>query len=134
MLRQIINPQPGIRLNNPENPDDFKTRLIKMIPGEVVAVYLACNTAVTQFGIKNYVAYWIVFGIILLLTPLYLKRVMNINDIVQILIMTVAFILWCITIDKPFDSLFADSKQQQLFSTLALSIYTFAIPIFYRGT
>jgi hypothetical protein len=131
MARQVIHPSGQRGLAG--TADDFKDRLVKMIPGEVVAVYLACNTAITEFKGSDS-TYWIVFAIIIGLFPFYLKRVMNVTDITQIIIMSIAFVLWCSTIEKPFDQLFNhDAQKQKLFSTLALTLYTFIVPIFYKG-
>jgi hypothetical protein len=104
-----------------------------MIPGEVVAAYLACNTAITQFEGPSY-SYWVVFGLLLALMPLYLVRIMKITDATQIVLMCIAFVLWCITIDKPFDQIFSTLDGQRLFSTLVLTLFTFAVPLFYKGT
>ena len=100
MTRQVIKtqvPQRGLT----SDKDDFKDRLVKMIPGEVVAAYLACNTAITQFK-GEHLLYWIVLGIMLFLVPFYLIRIMNVTDTTQIVIMCFAFLLWCFTIQKPF--------------------------------
>ena len=133
MIRQIIKSKPGARLNSPENSDDYKDRLIKMIPADVVAVYLACNTAVGQFK-GDYSWYWYVFAIILFFTPFYLIRVLEVKDLVQIILMCVSFILWTMTIDNPFVKLFnGDINKLKLFSTIAVALYTFVMPIFYKG-
>lgn len=134
MVRQVLSEdRQGLRSDDTARGDDLKSRIIKMIPGEIVAAYIACNTAITQFEGTD-ATYWIVFALIILLTPFYLRRIMQIKDLVQILIMCVAFILWCITLEQPFDQVFNDKNAQQLFSTLALTIFTFAVPIFYKGT
>lgn len=131
MARQISSAS-GVRALQQPSADDYKDRLIKMIPGEVVAAYLACNTAITQFKGSDS-SYWIIFGILLVLFPFYLIRIMNVTDAAQIIIMSIAFILWTMTLSQPFIQVFKDANSQQLFSTLALTIYTFAVPIFYKG-
>jgi hypothetical protein len=133
MIRQIVKSKPGARLNSPENSDDYKDRLIKMIPTDVVAVYLACNTAVGQFK-GDYNLYWYVFAIILFFTPFYLIRVLEVKDLVQIILMCISFTLWTMTIDNPFIRLFhGNVNTLKLFSTIAVALYTFAVPIFYKG-
>ena len=129
MFRQV-NRRSELRDNQPG--DDFKSRLVKMIPGEVVAAYLACNTAITQFG-GDKEWYWVILGIILIVLPFYLTRVMNITDKVQIILMCIAFVIWCTTLEKPFDQWLSPSSKRQLVSTLALTLFTFIVPIFYKG-
>ena len=135
MARQIYKYRPGSKagLNDENgNDNDYKNRLIKMIPGDVLALYLACNTAITQFK-GTYTHYWSVFGIVLVLMVFYLKKILKIEDWVQIVLMCISFVLWCMTLDHPFDKCFKNHDQQMLFSSLAVAIFTFAIPIFYKG-
>jgi hypothetical protein len=133
MARQIVK-NTNYRINgNTQDENNFRQRLIKMIPGEIVAAYLACNTAIAQFGDDNPLTHWIVFGIMLALTPFYLKKIMGVTDPVQIIIMTIAFVLWTMTLKMPFADIFEVLRKQQLFSTLALTIFTFTVPIFYKG-
>lgn len=133
MNRQVERRTIQQREPTPAGSDEYKDRLIKMIPGEVVAAYMACNTAITQFK-GDYLLYWTVFGIIVALLPFYLQRIMQVTDAFQILIMCIAFVLWCTTIPRPFEHLFGGkADQQQLYSTLALTLFTFAVPIFYKG-
>jgi hypothetical protein len=133
MARQVIKTQ-VLQRDLTSGKDNFKDRLVKMIPGEVVAAYLACNTTITQFKGEDFL-YWVVLGFMLLLMPFYLVRIMKVTDTAQIVIMCVAFLLWCATIQKPFDLLFdGNVEQQQLYSTLALTLFTFTVPVFYKGT
>lgn len=133
MSRQIIG-KPRIGPSDPSvQTDNYADRIIKMIPADIVAVYLACNTAVQQFK-GAYHWYWYVFLIILLLTPFYLIRVLEIKHWVQIVLMCISFTLWTMTIEHPFVKLFhGDVNKLKLFSTVAVAIYTFAVPIFYKG-
>lgn len=131
MARQVYKQpiQQGIQPANPAG-DSYNDRLVKMIPSDVVALYLACNTAVSTFhGTSS--TYWIVFFFILLILPFYLKRIAGVTETMQIVVMTINFVLWCSTLDQPFDFMQGDSKK--LFSTISVALFTFAVPIIYRG-
>lgn len=136
MPRQIYRVTPGqpkgLQPENNGDDNDYKSRLIKMIPADVVALYLACNTAITQFK-GGYTHYWVVFGIVLILMFFYLRRILKITDWIQVILMCISFALWCITLDHPFDKWFKNHDQQMLFSSLSVAIFTFAVPIFYKG-
>jgi hypothetical protein len=59
---------------------------------------------------------------------------MKVTDTLQIVIMCLAFLLWCSTNDQPFNQLFEkEPGQRQLYSTLALTLFTFGVPLFYKG-
>lgn len=135
MTRQVKAKRQSIdRELNPQSTDDkYTDRLIKMIPADVVAAYLACNATIAQFAGPAKL-YWIVLCIILALLPVYLVRLMQVTDILQIVIMCLAFLLWCSTNDQPFKQLFeSNPTQRQLYSTLALTLFTFGVPLFYKG-
>src|SRR5438477_1748280 len=59
----------------PPKPDSYTDRLLKYIPVEVVAVYLAADAALRQVSdlSSRSVANWVVFAVLLLGTAAYLS-------------------------------------------------------------
>jgi len=127
-----VNADPMINVNK---PDPYQSKLLKLIPSEIVGVYL------TIFGIikstygeitlpeTSGIITWIVFGILLVLTPLYLKFVMKVSKGMQIALTTVGFVIWVLTIGGPFSTLeTGDSKLIPLLGAIVLPIYTLFIP------
>jgi hypothetical protein len=126
---QIGKLAPGIQ------PDNYADRLVKMIPAEIVSLYLFLHSYVSENGADSKYN-WLLWAIILLLcvlTPLYLKRIMSVVNGKQIFFTTLAFFFWCFTFGSPFNDLISDVKELKMISTVVLALYTFALPIFYKG-
>lgn len=132
MPRQIFHSQKNKNLLQSKS-DDYKERLIKMIPADIVAFYLTCNSAVAAYE-GSQAAYWSVFFLVLISVPFYLSRIMLVESKRQIVIMCITFVLWCITLDEPFnENLFHGLKPKQLFSSIAVAAFIYIIPMCYKG-
>lgn len=96
-----------------KNGDPYEVRLLKYIPAEIVALYLATMRAVPVEPDKPIpcLAYAIVFAANLILVPLYLyfatrDKAKNKGPLVpQIVLATVAFPVWVFAIGPPFSCL-----------------------------
>ncbi|GHN02299.1 hypothetical protein WSM22_37880 [Cytophagales bacterium WSM2-2] len=118
-----------------ESVNDFKDRLVKLIPSEVVTAY------VTIFGLiksANQISealrgwlQWGAFGVLLILTPFYLVLVSNVKSKMQIVFTTIAFVIWVIVVGGPFDKLLGGASG--LVGSILLILYTLLIPFFYKG-
>lgn len=108
--------------------DDFNARVMKYIPAEVVAVYVFVQGLISQSNGTgaNMTLLWIVFGVVLVLTPLYLWRVQHVGKAVQLLISTVAFAVWVFSLGGPFASL---SWYQAIYGAVLLPLFTFAVGV-----
>jgi hypothetical protein len=109
-------------------PDDYLTRIIKYIPSEVVALYITLQASVSaaRAEIPYELISWLIFAVGVLGTVLYLWRVENVNDKLQISISTGAFVAWVFALGGPFSNL---SWYHPLYGALLLPIYTFFIPV-----
>ena len=129
-----------IRIKDPEavldllaqTPDDYKTRLLKYIPAEVIALYLTLDgllrpTAAHPIAATKMFIYWLVFAFGLVVTPLYLWRVQNVRKTAQLGISTVAFVVWVYALGGPFQVM---SNYDPLYGSILLPTYTFLIAIF----
>jgi hypothetical protein len=134
MRRQIIGPSQVSALGPNTQADDYADRLVKMIPAEIVSLYLFLHSYVSDNGTNK--LNWLLWSILILLcllTPMYLKRIMNVVDGKQIFFTTLAFIFWVLTFGSPFNDFIKDEKVLKMISTVLLAMYTFALPIFYKG-
>jgi hypothetical protein len=114
-----------------QTPDDYKTKLMKNIPGEVIALYVTIDAMVRTSAhspgeAKN--VYWFLFVFGLVVTPLYLWRITQVRKITQLVISAGAFGVWVFALGGPFTGL-SWYEHNQLFAGIVLPIYTFCIPL-----
>lgn len=110
--------------------DDYKTKLAKYIPGEIIAAYVAIDVIIKSATKFSEGVYWIVFLALLVLTPLYVWRVTTEPPkkaaIAQIVVSTIAFFVWVFALGGPFASL---GWYVPVYGAILLVIYTAAIPV-----
>lgn len=117
----------------PANEDLYKDRLIKLIPGEVVALYLVGQGIIPQEGT------WVQFvWIVICLVGLIMFRIQGTRDPVQnqspqipsVIIASLAFLIWVYTLGGPFASI---GIHIPYVGSLLVLIWTFFIPLVYKG-
>ena len=109
----------------PIAPDDYKDRLIKYIPAEIVAAFLAIQNIInaaqqSQVGLL----FWGAFGVLLILTPIYLAKVQKVSKVTQLAISTIAFIVWVYALGGPFAGTPIHSP---LAAAIVLILYTLVV-------
>jgi hypothetical protein len=111
-----------------EKADDYLTRLLKYIPAESVALWIALYGIVTGASseIPIDIVTWLIFIALAILTPLYLWRIAKVTSEMQIAISTLAFVVWVFALGGPF-ALY--TWYNPIYGALLLPIFTFAIPI-----
>ena len=109
-------------------PDDYKERILKFIPAEVVTLYLFLYglAKATEDEIPFEVISWVLFGVGIFGTILHLWRIAKVSAWSQILISTRAFVVWVFALGGPFLQL---PWYNSVYGALLLPIYTFFIPI-----
>ncbi len=124
----------AIKTKMPEatiTPDDYLTRLIKFVPSEVVALYITLYALANSS--RNEIAFdavvWAIFIVGIIATPLYLWRVAKVADWTQMIISTIAFVVWIFALGGPFSTL---SWYHPVYGALLLPVYTFFVPIISR--
>jgi len=138
MIRQVIKGRADqIRLEKTqpqENADKYLDRLLKLIPGETVALYLflqgVLNSGLADNPGQFSIWLWSTVVILAVGNVLYLRRFQNITDPTQIVILTVAFFIWLFAIGGPF-ALFG--WYQPFMGSVVLGLFTFFIPMVYTG-
>lgn len=127
-------------------PDDFKDRLVKLIPTEIVTAYITIQGLITGAGGaaagtptsgsdnttgNAQTLLWIVFIVLTILTPIYLYFISKVRKWLQILFNTVAFIIWVIVIGGPIEEILGFPAE--FIGSIILVIYTLLIPLVYKG-
>jgi hypothetical protein len=141
MGRQVIKApedRGGVRgpTPSPGTEDAYLERLFKLIPSETIAVYLfiegvllsAFNDAEQQNQLVTWL--WVILIILLVGNFFYLRRLQDVKDPAQHVILALALIVWIFTIGGPFQYL---SFYQPFMGALVLGLFTFFVPIFYTG-
>ena len=111
---------------------DYKSKLRKLIPTEIIAAYMVIHGIfqgqVIQVGEKDltHIVGWSVFAALLILTPLYLVKIHDVKSKAQMLLTTLSFPVWVYTIGGPFEM--AGWYQPQIASCI-LVVWTLIIPL-----
>jgi len=123
--------QPAPAAAPPIQPDDFTARLVKYVPSDVIAVYVAVFTVLGTVKGEAKLPWleWVVFAIIVALTPLYLHRVGKVGKLSQVIISTVALVIWAFAYGKPFDNLGWYDVYGLVIAGILLPLYTFGVAI-----
>lgn len=104
---------------------DYRGKLLKLIPSEIVAAYMALQGVVPENSAK-----WgltIVAILLLLITPFYLRIVEKVKGKPQIVFSTLSFIVWIYSLGGPFR--YFDLYQPWI-ATIVLVLWTMLIPVF----
>lgn len=121
----------------PKKEDKYTDKLIKLIPGEIVSVYLAVYAFVKSSSYDpadQQLLQWIVFTAILVLTPVYLYKMAGVTKWTQILFNTIAFVVWVFSFGGPAEGMTVYHFSLQFLVALFLPVYTLFIPLFYKSS
>lgn len=110
-----------------KSSDQNLDRLYKLLPADITAAYIGIRTLIST-ETNNSDSYLLFFGaVILLLTPIYYYRLLQIKDIVQVSFLTFSFAVWAANIDiNRIATISSDSP-------LSGFINFFLNPIFIKG-
>jgi hypothetical protein len=117
----------------PSTVNDYKDRLVKLIPTEIITAYVTLKGLISGAGVQGnkQLLLWIVFGILVILNPLYLYYVTQVKKAGQIAFSSIAFVLWVMVIGGTFTSILGFPSEY--LGSILLVIYTLFIPFFYKG-
>ncbi len=109
--------------------DNYFSRLVKLIPTEIIAFYLALDGIASAMKQKDLLL-WVVFGIAVTGAWFYLARLANVTKIIQRVLTIVAFAIWVYVFGGPFAQLpWYDAG----YGKLLLVVFTFFVPVFFKG-
>lgn len=120
----------GFAAGQPQTADDYRDRLLKYIPADVVAIYLTLTGLIKSADPKTTPVQtlgWIVFGVLLVVSIPWQRKVVKIEKWGQIAIGTGAFVVWAISLGGPFAT--ALDWYRPLYASMLLALYTFLIPL-----
>jgi hypothetical protein len=107
-------------------PDNYTDRLIKYIPAEIIAFYLALK----PFFIKETPnVQWVIFAVLLVVTVVYLRLARGVGKWIQIIISVLAFAIWIFAIGGPFSELNWYNNHPVL-QPLILGSFTILVPFY----
>jgi hypothetical protein len=122
------------QLASNQTPDQYRDRLVKLIPSEIITAYITLKGLIT--GQTNEPLYLLITCVCLLaLTPLYLKNISHVNKPGQIIFASIAFVIW-IMASGGFQTMFPNIKvfmHESFIGSYILIIYTLLIPFVYKG-
>jgi hypothetical protein len=91
------------------NTQTYFDKAVKLVPTEIVGAYMVLSGIVgitpqstTSTDSMSKILIIVVFFVLLVLTPLYLWRISKVNNILQLVVTTIAFALWIYTLGGPF--------------------------------
>jgi len=113
-------------------PDDYIDRLMKLIPADTVALYLSLD-GIVRSGLKGDPALstwmWALFVVVVVGNVLYWRKT-GVTDVVQYVVLTLAFVVWVFTIGGPFHDL---PWYKPFMGSVLLGLFTFFAPLLYKG-
>ena len=138
LTRRIIGPkvslisnshyQAGANLSNNIEVDNYINRVVKLIPAELVGLFLTLENILKSSSETTLLIHWLVFIIILILTPLYSFKITKLDGFntatKQIIFTSVAFIIWAFSIGGPFAYY---SFYRSLYGAILLPLYSAVI-------
>lgn len=140
MGREIIPPAPAMpevrRRGGPDEDfplaaaaagaDGYSDRLMKLIPGEVIGVYLSMITLLKHSADPVATAVpWAVFGFGAAATLFYLRVTLKVRNRRQLALSVASFCIWAFTLGEPFTEL---SWYNGTYAGLLLIAFTFIAP------
>jgi hypothetical protein len=90
-----------------QDESDFSKRLLKSIPSEIVGTYIAINGLLTGNPENPAPASisWAVFAVLLGLCPIWLRFGQDVRKVWQLVVSTIAFVIWAMTLPGAFSSI-----------------------------
>jgi len=102
----------------------YRERLLKLIPSEIVAAYIFIQGVIPEENAK--LGLLLVIAILLILTPLYLRKFEHVTNLVQIAITTLSFLVWVYSLGGPFKPL---GIYQPWIGSTILVLWTLIVPL-----
>ncbi len=106
-MRRIRTPGFTAASRGAVEADDYKARLFKYIPAEVVAAYVSATGIVPETSPNRVRLLWIIFALCAVAAPLYLARAtaepVGTPLWLQVMLASFAFPVWAYALGGPFE-------------------------------
>lgn len=117
----------GVVRARDEKPDTYRDRLFKYIPAEVVTLYLGLTATIAAASNVPPSLAWVIFVAGVIATPYYLRFAQGVRAPGQLIVSTLAFIVWVFALGGPFATI---PGYQQVYGAVLLPIFTFFVASF----
>ncbi len=110
--------------------NDYRTKLLKLIPAEIVAAYLSIDNIIPEGGNRA----WLLTGaslVLLMVLPFYLRVILKVVSFGQIAATMVTFIIWVYSLGGPFNEWDYFNKP---LAAVILILWTAILPLFRFNT
>ncbi|MCX6236737.1 MAG: hypothetical protein NTY07_04100 [Bacteroidia bacterium] len=116
--------------------EDYQSKLAKLIPAEVVGVYIFINGILpASTGVDKYlILRWIIFGVLFIINPFYLRYASAVTNKKQIVITTIGFAVWAFSLGGSLMVIGSDADFSRLVGSIILALYTLVVPMFITET
>jgi hypothetical protein len=107
--------------------EQYLGKLLKLIPSEIVAAYMAIQGFVPAESAK-----WgltVVSVVLLIITPFYLKAVQKVVKNTQVFVSTLSFVVWVYAIGGPFTQW---GIHEAWIASIVMLLWTTFIPQFFK--
>jgi hypothetical protein len=121
--------------------DTYQGKLAKLLPAEMVAAYMALNGIVngaTELaGAEKLITSWVVFGVTLIVTVIYLilqnNKVEPANKMKpwEIALTSMSFVIWALSVGAVLQATFPGWKL--VYENLIVAAWTLFLPLFISG-
>jgi hypothetical protein len=118
-----------------ENRDVYVDRIIKFIPGPILAAYAAASGMISEDPAHIILLSWIVFGVCILLAPLYVVFIpgeaqdnKNCSKRFHVFASIISFAIWAYALGGPFALTFPE-HYRPLYGSLLLIFATLILPL-----
>lgn len=108
---------------------DYLTRLLKLIPSEIVALYLVVVGLIPVDEPESGWVSLIVSVTLLAVIPMYLLRMNKVNDWKLILVTSFSFVIWVYTLGGPFAYW---GIHKAYIGSILLILWTGLLPLIYK--
>jgi branched-subunit amino acid transport protein len=122
-MRRIITEVEQKRGGASETVDSYFDRIIKYIPADVIAAWVAVNPLLSSVSIA---AKWVILAIVAMLTVVWMLRQTQ-SSWSQSLLGSVSFLVWAFALRS---GPFADLGHPEQWGSIALILYTLGIGAF----
>lgn len=115
----------------------YYDKAVKLVPTEIVGAYMvlagvigvsSATTAAPADSLSR-ILIQIVFFALLILTPLYLWKIAKVTNKVQLIVTTLAFILWIYTLGGPFA---VWGIYEPKIAAVLLTLWSLVVPVIVR--
>ncbi len=116
----------------PVDVDGYADKLVKLIPAEVISLYLSMSLILTNSKDTVHISVpAIVYGFCAFATWFYMRFTLKVTDWRQLLVTVLAFLVWGFAFSEPFPAL---TWWNETYSGLLLAGFTFLAPNVPMGT